>query len=52
MDKRNWKEKVAEIIVNAATDTAEKTVGRSYPLGIYEVEVPEELKLNRPDEEA
>ena len=52
MNKRNWKEKLAEVIVNIATEKAVKTVGKSTPIAVYEVEVPAELKIKKLDEEA
>ena len=41
---RKIKEQMAEVIVETAKDFARKTVGKSIPIGIYEVEVPKELK--------
>lgn len=44
MKMKNFKEMVAQKIVNTATVEAHRTVGRSIPVGIHEVEVPKELK--------
>lgn len=52
MNTTKWKEKVAERIAHVAMDKAEKTVGKSLPISVYEVEVPKELKWNGLDEEA
>jgi len=35
---------IAKTIEKAAIGIVEKTVGRSYPWGMYEVEVPDEVK--------
>lgn len=44
MNKRNIKTDLAQKIVKAATYQAHHTVGRSWPLGTHEVEVPKELQ--------
>ncbi|MBR1931139.1 MAG: hypothetical protein IJ833_06655 [Lachnospiraceae bacterium] len=44
MSKREFKAQMAEKLVKAAKEFAVHTVGRSIPIGVYEVELPEELK--------
>lgn len=41
---KNIKKDIAEFITKAALETAKNTVGRSFPQGIHEVEVPEAVK--------
>lgn len=41
---KNIKRKISQKIVKAATAQAHNTVGKSFPLGFHEVEVPKELK--------
>lgn len=42
--KKNIEEKLARTVVKTAIKMAEKTVGRSIPSGLHEVEVPDEVK--------
>lgn len=44
MEKKRLKSKFAEKIVSGAKKRAYQTVGRSWPLGIHEVEIPRRLK--------
>ena len=44
MKKKEMKSKLAEKIVDKARKRAYQTVGRSWPMGVHEVEVPKELK--------
>lgn len=41
--KKNVKESIAKRISHTAKTVAEKTVGKSLPMGAHEVSVPEEL---------
>ena len=51
MGEKNSKKTVAGKLVKVAKDYAEKTVGKSIPVSVYEVELPEELKTPvKPDE--
>lgn len=45
MQQKKIRKIIASKISNVAKEIACKTVGRSWPLGAYEVEIPEELKL-------
>lgn len=52
MGEMDSKKAVAGKLVKVAKDFAEKTVGKSIPDFIYEVELPEELKRPaNPDED-
>lgn len=44
MKMDSFKTKLAQKIVKTATAEAHRTVGRSIPWGVHEVEVPKELK--------
>ena len=44
------KEKMVEVLKEMAVKTAQKSVGKSFPIGLCEIEVPKEL-LNREDYE-
>ncbi len=44
MRKRNLKTRIAESVVKVAKESASRTVGKSIPLGMHEVNVPSELK--------
>lgn len=37
------KEKMVEVLKKMAIKTAQKNVGRSFPIGLCEIEVPKEL---------
>lgn len=41
------KKKIAKMLVRAAKKTAYKTVGESFPLGIFEIKPPAELMRQR-----
>lgn len=41
------KNEIAKMLVNVAKKTAYKTVGKSFPLGVYEIKPPAELTRQR-----
>lgn len=43
-DVRKIKRTIAESIIKVAVKTANKTVGRSFPQGTHEVEVPDKVR--------
>lgn len=42
--KKNFEKKLANKIINAARYTVDNTVGKSYPIGVHEVKMPESIR--------